>query len=159
MNGLFRRLYYRWIDCELDHPIAIPDFDEEESGVRNQWIGETGERLAAKTLWRNGHRVLYRNFRARGGGELDLVSRHRDTLVFSEVKTRTSDQFGRPADAVDQEKQRLIIRGANAWLRELNHPEILFRFDVIEVLLLKDEVPEVRVNEGAFSSPQVGLGM
>lgn len=158
MNGLFRKAYYRWIDRELNRPVRIPAFGEEGQGKRNAWIGNKGEQLAAKMLWREGHRVLYRNFRPKGGGELDLVSRYRDTLVFSEVKTRTSDQHGRPSDAVDREKQRLIIRGANAWLRELHHMEVVFRFDIIEVLLQDDSRPEIRIIESAFSSPQVGLG-
>ncbi|MEM9283638.1 MAG: YraN family protein [Verrucomicrobiota bacterium] len=122
-------------------------------------MGKTGERLAAKQLWRNGRKVLYRNYRPRGGGEVDLVVRDGEILVFVEVKTRTSEQFGRPADAVDRTKQQLIIRGANAWLRELNHPEVIFRFDVIEVLLLEGESPEIRINEAAFTTSQVGLAM
>lgn len=159
MRVSLRQLYHLWLDRELDLPVSLPDFAEGEAGARNQWIGETGERLAAKQLWRKGYRVLYRNFRAPGGGEIDLVARHGETLVFSEVKTRTSERFGRPAAAVDREKERLLLRGANAWLRELNHPELIFRFDIIEVLLSEEHPPEIRINEAAFSSPQVGLGM
>jgi putative endonuclease len=154
-----RRLYFTWVDRELDRPISVPEFSSEDAGARNPWVGAKGERLAAKKLGREGYHVLYRNFRAKGGGELDLVARHGEVLVFGEVKTRTSDQFGRPADAVDREKQRLLIRGANAWLRELDFPEVIFRFDIIEVILRDEEPPDIRIIENAFSSPQVGLGM
>ncbi len=158
MNWI-RRLYFSWIDRELDRPVLIPAFFEEEAGVRNAWIGSKGERLAAKKLWKEGYRVLYRNFQPKGGGEIDIVARKGDILVFGEVKTRTSVQFGRPADAVNREKQRLLIRGANAWLRELDFPEILFRFDIVEVVLEEEESPDIRIIENAFTSPQVGLGM
>ncbi|MEQ1841258.1 MAG: YraN family protein, partial [Verrucomicrobiales bacterium] len=125
----------------------------------NAFVGTTGERLAGKQLWRTGRKVLYRNFKPREGGEVDLVYRDGEVLVFGEVKTRTRGEFGEPARAVDREKLRLVIRGANAWLRELNFPDLLFRFDVIEVLLLPGAIPQIRVNEGAFTTPQVGLGM
>lgn len=129
------------------------------SGEWNALVGTTGERLAGKQLWRTGRKVLYRNFRPKEGGEVDLVYRDGDVLVFGEVKTRTRGEFGEPARAVDRAKQRLVIRGANAWLRELNFPDLLFRFDVIEVLLIPGEIPQIRINEGAFTTPQVGLGM
>ena len=95
--------------------------------------------------------MLRRNFRAPGGGEVDLVCRHGDTLVFAEVKTRRSEEMGRPLDAVDGKKQRLIRQGALYWLRLLEMPDITFRFDIIEVLAT-DPV-EVRVIESAFTLP------
>src|ERR1700719_1438922 len=77
--------------------------------------GALGEKLACRFLRRNGYKVLYRNFRGRRGGEIDIVCRDRDTLVFIEVKTRTRDDFGRPLAAVDQQKRNRISRGAPAW--------------------------------------------
>jgi len=102
-------------------------------------------------LKRRGWKVLHRNFRAPGGGEVDLVCRDQETLVFAEVKTRRSEELGRPIDAVDKEKQVLIRRGALHWLRLLDMPDITFRFDVIEVLAT-DPV-EIRVIESAFTLP------
>jgi len=128
-------------------------------GEWNAYVGSKGERLAGKHLWRTGRKVLYRNFKAEGGGEVDLVYREGNTLVFGEVKTRTRGEFGDPAKAVDRAKEKLVIRGANAWLRELNYPELLFRFDIIEVLLHRGEAPRIRVIENAFTTPQRGLGM
>jgi len=99
-----------------------------------------------------GWKILRKNFRAPGGGEIDLVCRDRETLVFAEVKTRRSEELGRPLDAVDQKKQRLIRKGALHWLRLLEMPDIVFRFDVIEVLAT--EPIEIRVIESAFTLPE-----
>jgi putative endonuclease len=107
--------------------------------------------MAARQLSRNGYKVLYRNFRGVKGGEIDLVCRHGETLVFVEVKTRSSEDFGRPMDAVDRKKRRRIVRGAMAWLRMLDLPDLTFRFDVVEVLV--SESPEIRVIENAFGLP------
>ena len=154
-----RKAYFRWVDRSLSIPVHLGDRDSMETGEWNIMVGDLGEILAEKYLWASGNKVLYRNFRAEGGGEVDIVFRDKDTLVFCEVKSRTSQQFGRPSRAVNRAKQRLIIRGANAWLRELNLPSLLFRFDVLEVLLLEGELPDIRQIENAFNTPQVGLGM
>lgn len=116
-------------------------------------IGLLGENLAVKELTRQGRKVLYRNFRGPNRGEVDIVARHHQVLTFVEVKTRTSAAFGRPADAVTQDKQRLIQRGAQEWLRLLGHPRIPFRFDIVEVLLIAGEKPRLNVIENAFSMP------
>src|SRR5881394_2437305 len=100
------------------------------SPPRHLRLGTRGENLACRFLRRNGFKILYRNFRGRQGGEIDLVCRERDTLVFVEVKTRTREDFGRPFEAVNLRKQRRISLGGLAWLRLLGNPDILFRFDV-----------------------------
>lgn len=114
-------------------------------------LGREGEGIAARHLCRHGYKILRRNFRAPHGGEVDLVCRHGKELVFVEVKTRSSEEFGRPFDAVDQKKRRLIIRGAMKWLRLLGMPDITFRFDVVEVLT--GAPGEVRIIENAFQLP------
>ena len=153
------QFWYRWSDRELDRPVVLPDRDAMETGEWNARIGAIGENLAEKFLWRTGRKVLYRNYRPEGGGEVDVVFREGSTLVFGEVKTRTRGEFGDPAKAVDRAKEKLVVRGANAWLRELGHPELLFRFDIVEVLLRGGEPPRVRVVENAFTTPQRGLGL
>ncbi|MEP6685790.1 MAG: YraN family protein [Verrucomicrobiota bacterium] len=114
-------------------------------------LGARGENLAARFLRRNGYKILYRNFRGRSGGEIDLVCRDGDTLVFVEVKTRTSENFGRPFDAVGREKQKRISRGGLAWLRLLDNPEILFRFDVVEVVIAAEGKPRLELLRNAFA--------
>ena len=97
--------------------------------------GALGEKLAARLLRKRGYKILYRNFRGRTGGEIDIVCRDRDTLVFVEVKTRGSEDFGRPIEAINPEQRDRISRGALTWLRMLDDPDILFRFDVVEVIM------------------------
>ena len=77
-----------------------------------------------------------------------------ELLVFAEVKTRTSDRFGRPMDAVDADKERLIIKGGMHWLRLLDDPDIFFRFDVVEVLLRETQPPQVTWVKEAFGAPK-----
>src|SRR6266704_2194327 len=93
----------------------------------NLWRSANSEKLASSFLRRDGYKILYRNFKGRSGGEIDIVCRHIDTLVFVEVKTRTREDFGRPITAVDREKKKPISRGGLNWLRMLDDPDILFR--------------------------------
>jgi putative endonuclease len=119
--------------------------------------GARGEKLACRYLRHNGYKVLYRNFRGRRGGEIDIVCRHDDTLVFVEVKTRAREDFGRPFEAVDREKQKRISRGGLAWLRLLDNPDILFRFDVVEVIIVPNAKPRLELIRNAFqlSAPYI----
>lgn len=117
-------------------------------------LGTRGEKLAGQFLRRNGYKILYRNFRGRSGGEIDIVCRDRDTLVFVEVKTRTREDFGRPFDAVDRNKQKRIARGGLAWLRLLDDPDILFRFDVVEVIIAEGANPKIELLRNAFALPE-----
>ncbi|MCB1277322.1 YraN family protein [Prosthecobacter sp.] len=120
-------------------------------------IGDMGELIAARWLLAHDRKVLYRNYRGVNRGEVDIVARHRDVLTFVEVKSRTSTAFGRPADAVGPDKQRLIQRGAMDWLRLLGNPRIKFRFDIAEVVLIEGELPHVNVIENAFQMPDSSM--
>lgn len=73
-----------------------------------QMIGWHGEAVATRYLWCNGCRILYRNYDPGDGGEIDIVVRDGNTLAFVEVKTRSSEDFGRPADAVDLKKRAYL---------------------------------------------------
>jgi putative endonuclease len=116
-------------------------------------LGRWGEDVAARNLRRHGYRLLARNYRPRHGGEVDIVARHKPTatLCFIEVKTRRSDRFGRPSRAVDEKKQRLIVRGALSWLRLLDRPDVSFRFDIVEVVA--EDPPQITILENAFQLP------
>jgi putative endonuclease len=67
-----------------------------------------------------------------------------------EVKTRTREDFGRPLDAVDRDKRKRISRGGLAWLRLLDNPDILFRFDVVEVIIGEGAEPRLELLQNAF---------
>lgn len=135
----------------LRAPARWPCFMSGSSVAK--WNGDMGELIAARWLSAHGRKVLYRNYRGVNRGEVDIVARHRDVLTFVEVKARTSTAFGRPADAVGTDKQRLIQRGAMDWLRLLGHPRIKFRFDIAEVVLIDGELPRVHIIENAFQMP------
>jgi putative endonuclease len=105
--------------------------------------GELGERAAKKHLQKLGLKFLTANFRS-ARGEIDLIFRDDDCLVFAEVKTRSSEEWTRPAAAVDARKRRLLSQTALDYLRLLKNPEVKIRFDIVEVLLRDGEVHEVR---------------
>jgi putative endonuclease len=127
----------------------------EQGENEDQWLGREGERLAQRHLRRNRYKILYRNFRAPHGGEVDLVCRDRtsDALVFVEVKTRRGLGYGSPAEAVTRDKQKLIARGALAWLRLLDNPDIVFRFDIVEVVV-DESGPAFNIIQDAFKLPE-----
>src|SRR5437867_3739193 len=116
--------------------------------------GELGERAAKKHLRRLGLKFLTRNFRSERG-EIDLIFRDADCLVFVEVKTRSSEDWTRPAAAVNGRKRRLLSQTALDYLRVLKNPPVKIRFDIVEVLLCDGAVREVRhlPNTFALSSP------
>ena len=100
-------------------------------------LGERGEKFAARHLRRHGYRILVRRFKTRAG-EIDIVCRQADWLVFVEVKTRKSDDYGAPSEAVTREKQKHMSRVALDYLRLLDNPRVRFRFDIVEVILQDD---------------------
>lgn len=112
--------------------------------------GELGERAARKHLQRLGLKFLTANFRS-DRGEIDLVFRDGDCLVFVEVKTRSSEDWVRPAAAVNARKRRLLSQTALDYLRRLKNPQVKIRFDVVEVLLADGAVREIRHLPGTFS--------
>lgn len=116
--------------------------------------GELGERAAKQHLQQLGLKFLAANFRSQRG-EIDLVFRDADCLVFVEVKTRSSEDWTRPAAAVNQRKKRLLSQTALDYLRLLKNPAVKFRFDIVEVLLADGEVREVRhlVNTFTLAKP------
>jgi putative endonuclease len=106
---------------------------KQDHRTPRQITGARGEKTAAKYLRRRGYKILLRNFRS-GKAEVDIVARHKDWLVFVEVKTRRTEQFGAPSEAVDREKHRNLSKAALDYLRLLDNPPIHFRFDVVEVV-------------------------
>ncbi len=104
-------------------------------GMTNLALGTRGEELAADHLQAAGYRILERNFRSKGG-EVDIVAQDSGgTMVFVEVKTRSSLAFGLPQLAVTPRKQRQIAKGALSWLARHRRQQQAARFDVIAILL------------------------
>jgi putative endonuclease len=116
--------------------------------------GETGENAAKKHLKRSGLKFLTANFRS-ARGEIDLIFRDADCLVFVEVKSRSSETWTRPAAAVNRRKRVLLSQTALDYLRLLKQPQVRIRFDIVEVLLEEGAVREVRhlPNSFALSPP------
>ncbi len=105
--------------------------------------GKRGEELAASFLRRKGYQIIDRNFRIRGG-EIDIIAIEISalglkTLVFVEVKTRTSEDFGTPFEAIGYYKMKTLIRAA--YIYKMNHPNLpsLMRIDAIAVILNKNK--------------------
>ena len=111
--------------------------------------GKLGERAARRHLSRRGLKFLTANFRSKRG-EIDLVFREDDCLVFVEVKTRSTEDWVRPAAAVDARKRRLLSQTAFDYLKLLKKPPVKIRFDVVEVLLADGVVREIRHLPGTF---------
>jgi putative endonuclease len=112
--------------------------------------GKLGERAAKRHLKKRGLKFLMANFRSERG-EIDLVFRDQDCLVFTEVKTRSSEDWTRPAAAVDARKRRLLTQTALDYLKLLRRPPVKVRFDIVEVLLSDGKVREVRHLPNSFS--------
>ncbi|MEG0588228.1 MAG: YraN family protein [Akkermansia sp.] len=140
--GALLRQLHRW-NC--------PCLDDSPPKSRT-WVGIYGEWVAASYLSSHGYRILRRNWKLNRGGELDLVCRHGQQLVFVEVKTRREmpAQFGPPARAVNRKKRELIRKGAHLWLRLLGGEPIEYRYDIVEVILTAGETPHVNVLQSAF---------
>ena len=112
--------------------------------------GELGERAAKKYLQQHGLKFLTANFDSTRG-EMDLILRDGDCLVFAEVKTRSSESWTRPSKAVNAGKRKRLSKCALDYLRKLNNPQIKIRFDIVEVLLADGEVREVRHLPNTFN--------
>lgn len=95
-------------------------------------------------------KVLRHNFCWGRSGEVDLVCRDGKTLVFTEVKSLSTERYGAPGQHVDARKRRLLRRGAYNWLRLLGQ-RVPIRFDIIEVTLKGGERPQVLLHRGAFT--------
>jgi putative endonuclease len=105
--------------------------------------GDLGELAARKHLQAKGLKFLTANFASKRG-EIDLICRDDDCLVFVEVKTRSSEDWLRPAAAVNRRKRRLLSQTALDYLRLLRNPPVKIRFDIVEVILSDGQPYEIR---------------
>lgn len=107
--------------------------DKDFSKVQNKNKGDVGEILAAKFLHKKGFQLVEMNYKNKLG-EIDIIAIDKGILVFIEVKSRTTLQFGRPYEAVDLRKQQKIRRIAELYLVTKHKYYSDCRFDIIEVL-------------------------
>jgi putative endonuclease len=111
--------------------------------------GRRGEDLAHRYLRRQGLTIVARNFRARSGrGEIDLIARDGDSLVFVEVKTRATTEFGTPDRAVGQQKEDEVRRAAREYVRRSGASWDQARFDLVNIVLT--DPPSIQWIRDAF---------
>jgi putative endonuclease len=96
--------------------------------------------VAGAFVRRHGYKVLTRNYKVTDG-EIDLVCRHGDVLVFVEVKTRAGSDLVRPAEAIDERKEEALRHAARRYLELLQVEDVTYRFDAVEVRLKAGELP------------------
>lgn len=101
-------------------------------------LGEEGERLAQLYLLSKGHVILASNWRC-GKIEVDLISDSGELIVFTEVKTRSTEAFGKPEEAVGEDKELAMINAADIYLRNL-HLDVEVQFDIISVIINNEGV-------------------
>ena len=111
-------------------------------------LGRSGEDLAAAMYARQGYCILERNYRV-AEGEIDLVAARGPTIVFCEVKTRATDRWGLPAEAVAWRKQARLRKLAARWMRDRRVGGSEIRFDVVSIVV-RDGRPDLTHFEAAF---------
>ena len=102
-------------------------------GKGRQALGKWGEEKACEYITRIGYRVLEANYRCYVG-EVDLIAEHGGTIVFIEVKTRRTTDYGAPAEAVNYRKQEKYFKLAVCYINEKHLADSSCRFDIIEIL-------------------------
>ncbi len=103
----------------------------------NQELGQLGEKLAKKFLEEREYQIICQNFRSRQG-EIDIIAKDKDeTIVFVEVKTRTTVEYGNPAEAVNETKVEHMLKTAKYYLYHNRIKDNNIRFDIIEVFIFR----------------------
>lgn len=116
-------------------------------------LGIEGENLACLELESRGYAILARRYRT-GAGELDIVAMDGATMVFVEVKTRSSAEYGTPREAVGRRKQRKVWLMACDYVMRVGWRDRPCRFDVVEVQMVQGGEPQIEVIAGAFDACQ-----
>jgi len=115
---------------------------------RKQKIGKMGESIAVRYLKKQGYRIVEQNYRSKVG-EIDIIAREKQSLVFVEVKTRSSGSFGSPKWAITPKKQKAISMAALYYLKMTNQNNVDARFDVVSILL-QGEDTQIELVRNAF---------
>ena len=115
---------------------------------KTKTLGKKGEDIAAAFLEKKGYNILFRNYKC-SFGEIDIIAKHKKTLSFIEVKTRSTKKYGFPQEAVTPAKQAKISRVALEFVQRYKMENRAARFDVVSVQSLNDGY-EVDLIENAF---------
>ena len=118
--------------------------------LQNISVGQNGEDIAAHFLENQGMRLLEKNFKCKAG-EIDLVMQHHLSLVFIEVKTRSSKNYGHPLEFITRSKQRKVINAALLYTQQKKMNKTPLRFDAVGILLAPPEAPHIEWIESAFT--------
>lgn len=113
-----------------------------------QQKGKYGEDLAVALMQKQGYTIRERNYRYKRG-EIDIIAQTTDTLVFVEVKLRSSDSFGLPEESVSENQQNLIMQTAEQYIEETDW-EGDIRFDIVAIELKPQQSPQITYFEDAF---------
>ncbi len=111
-------------------------------------LGKQGEDAAVEFLQKKGHEILVRNYRFKKA-EVDIVSTHGNHIVFTEVKTRSSDAFGHPEEFVDK-KKRLMMKSAADEFMYQQKSDAEIRFDIVSVSQEKGELKIYHIEDAFF---------
>lgn len=117
---------------------------------KRQQLGDQGEGLAVRHLEQRGYHILCQNYRT-PLGEIDIIAREGEAIVFIEVKTRQNSRFGSPKYAVDRRKQVKMSKAALCYLKETRQTQVKARFDVVSIASVTGEF-EIEVVQNAFDA-------
>ncbi len=112
--------------------------------MNNKEKGKLGEDLAAKFLEEKKYEILERNWRYGQFGEIDIIAKDRNELVFVEVKTRSTTNYGLPIEAINEKKLFQIKNIANAYISQTNKKYKKYRIDAISILLNTKEIKHLK---------------
>ena len=149
--NFWKQIWSQWSSDPLERCrwIRFPSTRKSRSDREKDQLARTGEDAAAQHLSSKGYTILHRNIRF-PEGELDLVAKWEKTLVFVEVKTRKSEQFGKPYHSVSERKQRRQVAMANRFVSICRLQHVPVRFDVVSIILLPEHAPNIEHIENAF---------
>jgi len=124
--------------------------------MNNKYLGDWGEELAVKFLKKNGFKILERNFRASHYGEIDIVARDKDQIVFVEVKSKGSEEYGLPEEELTSFKKKHLYRAIQNyfWVKKIESNN--WRVDLVAIDFSSDiKQPEIRHYIGVSLSPNL----
>ena len=115
---------------------------------RRQIFGRESESIAVKYLKKQGYKILEQNYRTKLG-EIDVIAKDKNTLVFVEIKARRSDRYGNPKWAITPKKKRQMSKVALYYLKVTRQMDVKARFDVVTVRSMENK-PQMDIIKNAF---------